>query len=170
MITETLNQEKLFAQLDDATSILLDLLSSANEKIFDEVPFEDSWTAAQLASHVTKSNKAIAQALYMQGKPAERNADERVEELKKMFLDFSVKFQSPEFIVPTKTIYSKQEVIEKLQNSISQIKDVRSEVNLTEVISLPAFGEITKFELLNFVVFHTKRHIHQLKKILRSFQ
>src|SRR5437764_15431262 len=113
MTTDTLNTQKLFEQLDEVSSAFIDLVSCANEEIIDEFPFEDSWTIAQLASHVTKSNKAIAQALEMQGKPAERNADERVGELKKMFLDFTIKFQSPEFILPTKNIYSKPEVIEK---------------------------------------------------------
>ena len=125
---------------------------------------------AQLASHITKSNKAIAQALEMQGSSAARGADERVEELRKLFLDYTVKFYSPEFTLPTKNIYPKKEVVEKLQNSVDRIKDIRSKINLSEVINLPAFGEITKFELLNFVVFHTIRHAHQLRNILHFLQ
>ena len=34
--------------------------------------------------------------------------------------------------------------------------------------NLPVFGEITKLELLHFVLYHTQRHIHQLKKILAA--
>lgn len=168
MIIETLNTKELFTQLDDVSSELIALVSSADDKRIDAIPFEDSWTVAQLASHITKSNKAIAQALEMNGSSAKRNADERVEELKKIFLDYTVKFQSPEFILPTQTIYPKKEVIVKLEDSIKQLKLNRNKTDLTEVINLPAFGEITKFELLNFVVVHTTRHIHQLKKMLRS--
>jgi uncharacterized damage-inducible protein DinB len=167
MIIETLNTKELFTQLDAIASEFVMLISSVDNKKIDVVPFEDSWTVAQLASHVTKSNKAIAQALEMNGKPAKRNADERVEELKKMFLNYTIKFQSPEFILPTQTIYSKKEVIARLENSIEQLKAKRNKTDLTEVINLPAFGEITKFELLNFVVVHTTRHIHQLKRMLR---
>lgn len=170
MTTETINTKKLFKQLDEATSALFDLLSSADEKIFYTLPFKNSWTIAQLASHVTKSNKAIAQALNMQGQPAERNAEERVQELKKMFLNYDAKYQSPEFILPSKEIYSKQDVLEKFKNYVEQLKDIRTKTNLAEVISLPAFGEITKFELLNFIVFHTMRHTHQLKHILHSLK
>lgn len=167
MVIERLDTEKLFKELDKITNTFLSLVNSTSERMLDTVPFEGSWTVAQLASHVTKSNKAIAQALEMQGKPAERNIDERVEELKKTFLNYKVKFTSPEFILPTETIYSKEIVVGKLEDSIDRIKNLRSETDLSEVINLPAFGEITKYELLNFVIVHTKRHTRQLKNMLR---
>jgi len=167
MTTEKLNTKELFALLTDTTSEFVELISSAESTTINTVPFEDSWTAAQLASHVTKSNKAITQALNMEGKTAGRNPDERAQELKAIFLDFTAKFQSPEFILPTKKTYQKEEVIEKLKKSIEQLDDVRNKVNLSEIISLPAFGEITKLELLYFVLYHTQRHIRQLRNILR---
>jgi uncharacterized damage-inducible protein DinB len=166
MVIERLDTEKLFKELDKITSTFLSLVTSTGEDFLDTIPFEGSWTIAQLASHITKSNNAIIQALQMQGKPAERNIDERVDELKKTFLNYKVKFQSPEFILPTKTIYSKQIVVERLKNSIDSIKQMGTVTDLSDVISLPAFGEITKYELLNFVIVHTKRHIRQLKNML----
>jgi len=167
MVIERLDTEKLFKELDKITNTFLSLVNSASERIIDKIPFEGSWTIAQLASHITKSNKAIIQALEMEGKSAERNIDERVEELKKTFLNYKVKFMSPEFILPTKTVYPKNIVIQKLKDSIDRIKYLSKETDLSEVISLPIFGEITKYELLNFVVVHTKRHIRQLKNMLR---
>ena len=166
MTIEKLNTGTLFSQLDEATNVFHSLIKSADENKIHVVPFAGSWTVAQLASHVTKSNKAIVQALGMPGEPAHRNADERVKELKKMFLDFNTKFQSPEFIMPTKEMHSKKEVIEKYDNSAERLKTLRSKTNLSEVISLPLFGEITKFEILYFVLYHTQRHIHQLKNML----
>jgi len=160
----------LFRQLDETTTLLLKLIESTAEKFIHVIPFANSWTVAQLASHVTKSIKGIAQALEMPGQQSVRSADERVQELKKMFLDFNIKFQSPEFILPTITIHSKKEVIKKVEEAVEQLKAMRSKADLTEVINLPAFGEITKFELLNFVVFHTQRHIHQLKTMLNYLQ
>ncbi|MBV9963103.1 MAG: DinB family protein [Parafilimonas sp.] len=165
-----LETDILFGQLDNTTSLFLKLIESTNEKLIHIIPFKNSWTIAQLASHVTKSIKGIAQSMEMQGQPALRNADERVEEIKKTFLNFNIKFQSPEFILPTKTIYSKEQVVQKLEDAIEQLKNMRGKADFTEVISLPAFGEITKFELLNFVVFHTQRHIHQLQIMLKHLK
>jgi len=168
MITERLNTMELFTSLDDATSEFLQLVSSFGEKQINAVPFENSWTAAQVAEHVTKSNSGIALSLQKEGEVIARNPEERARELKETFLNFSTKLQSPKFILPTKDIYSKEEVIAELKKSIWQIKDLSRRVNLSEAIKHPAFGEITKLEMLHFVVYHTQRHIHQIKKIFRT--
>ena len=168
MTTGTLHTKELFTGINTAAAELLELISSADEQTLNTVPFKNSWTAAQLASHITKSNKAIIQALHMHGEPAERNPDARVTELKSMFLDFSIKFQSPEFILPAEGSYGKETLAEELERSIGRLKEAAGNTNLTEMIMLPAFGEITKLEVLYFVLYHTQRHIRQLKSILRS--
>ncbi|MEO6330713.1 MAG: DinB family protein [Ginsengibacter sp.] len=159
--------KELFVLLDSATSELLKLISLLSEKELNTIPFEDSWTAAQLTSHVTKSNKAILQALNMEGMAAERNAGERVEELKTTFLDLSTKFKSPEFILPTLDVYQKDMLVRSFEKSIGQLKEGAAKVNLSEMIIIPAFGEITKLELLHFVLYHTQRHLYQFKNIFK---
>jgi len=166
MVIERLNTHELFTSLNEIWSEFLNLVFSVDEQDINIVPFEDSWTVAQLATHVTKSNKAIVQALQMEGKACSRNADERTNELRKTFLDFTVKFQSPEFIVPEKKEYKKEAVVQQLENSIEQLRQLRTKANLYEIIMLPAFGEVTKFEILYFVLVHTQRHLRQLKNIL----
>jgi hypothetical protein len=168
--TTELDTTELFASLDETTSEFLKLVSSTDEKIINTIPFKDSWTIAQVAIHVTKSNKAIVQGLNMEGKSAERDPEAGVPNLKKIFLDFDAKFQSPEFIVPEKGIYDKANVIAALKKSIEHLQELRNKINLTEIISLPIFGEITKLELLHFVLYHTTRHIHQLKKIIKEIK
>ena len=170
MATHTLNMKEFFSSLDKATSELLQLISSAGPVSINLIPFANSWTAAQLSVHITKSNKAIAQALNMEGNSAERNPDARAEELKKMFLDFSVKFNSPEFIRPQQDNYEKETITEALKASVEHLKELRSKTNLSEIISLPEFGEITKLELLYFVLYHTQRHIYQLKNIFHELK
>ena len=170
MITEGIDATKLFVSLDETWTELTTALNAANESFTNTIPFKDSWTIAQLATHVTKSNKAIAQGLQMEGSACERDPGGKVAELKKIFLDFTVKFQSPEFIVPEQKDYNKVSVIEALEKSIAQLKEESVLINLSEIISLPVFGEITKLELLYFVLYHTKRHNHQLKNILKELQ
>jgi hypothetical protein len=118
MVIEKLNTQELFAALDKTWTEFLELVDSVEEKKINIIPFENSWTAAQLATHVKKSNNAIVQALQMEGKPCNRNADERVEELKNIFLDFTVKFQSPAFIVPEKKEYKKADINNELNTSV----------------------------------------------------
>jgi dihydrofolate reductase len=169
MKRENINTEELFASLDNTTSELIELVSSFSETQINEIPSPGKWTAAQVADHVTKSNIGIIKSLEKEGKTPQRPADAGVEELKKTFLDFDKRLRSPEFILPARDIYQKKLVIEKLGISIAQLRELSKHVNLFEMISHPIFGEVTKLELLHFVVYHTQRHIHQLKNIFALF-
>jgi hypothetical protein len=147
---------------------MLQLVSSFNEDEMNSMPFKDSWTAAQVAEHVTKSNASMIRSLSEEGKTSSRNIDEGVQKLKEIFLDFTSKLKSPKFILPTRNSYSKEIVVADLKNSIEQIKKLSNTINLSEIVNHRVFGEITKFEILHFVVYHTERHIHQLKNIFQK--
>lgn len=166
MMTQQLNTKELFASLDATSSELLALISSADTFIINRVPFKNSWTASQLVVHLIKSNLYIARSLFLKGKIIERDPAERASELEEIFLDFSTKLESPEFILPQDMIYHKQEIIKDFAQSMELLKEEGDHVNLLEAISHRAFGEITKLELLYFVLYHTQRHLHQLKNIL----
>ncbi len=168
MATETVDTTELFAHLDTTWDELIKLVSLIPEGLINTIPFANSWTVAQLATHVAKSNNAIAQGLDMKGDPARRNIDEGASRLKKMFLDLDTKFQSPEFIRPENKVYRKEEVITDLKNSVTRLKNKRTTANLSEVINLKVFSEVTKLELLHFVLYHTQRHIYQLKNIIQK--
>jgi hypothetical protein len=172
-ITEQVTAEEkmdLFTQVDEITFEFIQCVNSFTEEEINYVTSEGSWTAAQVADHVRKSNNGIAQAFQIQGIDSERAADARVKELKTVFLDFSKKLKSPEFILPGQSSYNKTELIEKLKRSVDRIRQEREKANLGEIIHLSALGTISKLELLHFVIVHTKRHINQLKNIYQKIK
>lgn len=144
---------------------LLHLVDSFSEKGLNAIPFEGSWTAAQVTDHITRSNKSIVQALSLEGKPAGRKPDDRTSELAKIFLDFRTKLKSPDFILPTQDIYQKEPLITAWKSSVEKLKEAAMNASLGDAIEHQAFGKITKLELLYFVVYHTQRHTHQLQRI-----
>ena len=166
MVNNVFDRKQLFKSLGETSEEFLKLISSPDESTINAKPFEGSWTVLELASHVTKSNNAIEQSLHMEGKVARRDPGERVPELKNLFLDFSTKFHAPDFIKPTTGYHQKETILTGYKESVELLKKTSGLVNVDEIINLPVFGEITKLELLHFVLYHTQRHIHQLKKIL----
>jgi len=168
MISDEMNVKELFTQLDKTTSEFLNLASSFAEEEINVRPAENSWSAAQVADHVTRSNFSIVKALQLKGTPINRDPAERVEELKEVFLNFETKLKSPSFILPTQNSYEKNTLIARLQHSIEKIKELSEETDLSEMINHVAFGDITKLEILHFVTYHTLRHTRQLKNILES--
>lgn len=168
MDNDNINSKDLFEKLDRATGEFFSLIDSFDEQEINTIPFGNSWTAAQVADHVTKSNISIAKALQLKGTAINRDPYERTEELKDVFLDFTTKLKSPSFILPGKNIYEKVMLINQLRNSIEKIKDIAEQSDLSEMINHPAFGDITKLEILHFVIYHTKRHSHQLENIFKA--
>lgn len=163
-------QMDITLEVDKAARQLYQLAASMNDEQFNTEPFAGSWTPAQLVSHVTKSNNGIVQGMDMPGRMAQRKGGGRIEELKRTFLDFNQKLQSPAFIVPKPGHYEKAGTMSALQQSSQQLKERETKVNLSEVIEFQVFGEITKLELLYFVLYHTQRHIHQLKNMIKHLQ
>ena len=168
MMNGELQKEDLLEVLEDTTSKLMEKVQRLDEVQINFIPFANSWTAAQVADHLTKSNNSIAKAMLLNGTAINRNPGARVEELRTVFLDFDSKLKSPDFILPSQDIYEREVVIDNLRWSVEKLIEVSSESDLSEMINHRAFGDITKLEILYFVHFHTLRHIRQLDKIYEA--
>ena len=170
MATGTVDKNEIITATCEAVAQLTDLLSSVENAKINIVPYEGSWTAAQLLRHVTKSIAGMAKAVDTNAKPTGRNPGERIEELKMVFLDFSKKMKSPEFIVPEEGTYEKQSVIDDLNKSFNQFKENANNANLNELVEGLPLGPVTKLEIVHFTLFHTQRHLHQMKKICNALK
>ncbi|HEY2722125.1 MAG TPA: DinB family protein [Chitinophagaceae bacterium] len=165
MMIGTTNTEQLFELLDAATSEFLEMVLSFDERGLNTIPYPGSWTVGQVAEHVTRSNLGIAKDLQIKGQVSEREPDKGAEKLKSIFLDFDKKLSSPSFILPTQNQYKKDHLLSDLKSSIEIITTACKHEDLFQLINHPIFGEVTKLEIVYFVVYHTQRHIHQLEKI-----
>ncbi len=166
MITETANKKELLTAIEEPVSHLLELMAPLSEAQVNKIPYKHSWTAAQLVRHVTKSIGGLGQAIGMPGKPADRDPGEKIAGLKKVFLDFSTKLQSPGFIVPEAGPYQKATLQKDLQEAVTALKDNAASTDPTELVEGLPLGPTTKLELLHFTVYHTTRHLNQLHRIV----
>jgi hypothetical protein len=165
MMIETINKTELLDQIDEAVSQLIDLMSTLDENEVNTIPYQGSWTAGQLFQHITKSTEAIVKAMQEQGNNVDRDPAENIANLKKIFLDFSTKLESPDFIIPEEGTYEKVVSIQKLGGSFQQLRASVNDADLTVVVPKSPIGDATKLEMLHFVLYHTQRHLHQMKKI-----
>ena len=165
MTTETSNKTELLTAVDEAISQMVALMSPLDENQVNAIPYEDSWTAGQLFSHVTKSINGMAGAMLKDSEPAERDPGEKITGLKSAFLDFSTKMKSPDFIIPDEGPFQKQASIAALTASFGKLKENTSKANLNDLLTGLPMGEVTKLELLHFLLYHTQRHLHQMNKI-----
>ncbi len=165
---DVVDAKELFASLDQTWNQLLDLISLTDEKLVNQIPFEGSWTVGKLSRHVVKSNHGMVQLLQLPGETANRGLADGEPKLKNIFLNFEAKYKAPQSIVPETKHYDKQALLDDLKSSIQQLTRERTKQDLSKLLTVDLLGELTKLELYYFILYHTQRHIHQLKNILKE--
>ena len=139
-----------------------------NDQNFNEIPFEGSWTPAQVTQHIILASKGFAGVLNAEVKDTERPIDEKIGALKSIFLNFGTKMKSPDFIKPSLQDYDREAHLSQLKNIQSDIDQAIRSLDLSKTcisFELPNMGFLTRLEAIYFVVFHTQRHTNQLNEI-----
>lgn len=170
MINETSGKEAILHEISNAVNEILNLYGALRESRVNQIPYANSWTASQLCDHVTKSIVEIAASMETKGIPYSGDIGARIPELKKAFLDFTIKMKSPDFIVPGNGTFEKTNVDKGLKNAFIQFEHNTNKANLSEKLEGLPLGPVTKLELLHFVLYHTLRHVHQMHKICNALQ
>ncbi len=154
--------------LEETTKEFLQAISLFDQTQFNKIPFEESWTAGQVAEHIYKSESRIPALLNGSNKPTLRSPVQNIEQIKNIFLDLSNKFKSPDFILPGDDEKDKNELYENLKTNRAEILQLAGELDLSktyDMFALPGIGEMTGLEWLTFINCHSKRHSRQLKNI-----
>ncbi|MBT1703785.1 DinB family protein [Chryseosolibacter indicus] len=131
-------------------------------------PQPGSWSAAEVAEHVVLSDQGMYRFITGNSVPTKRKPDAHVNEIREMFLDFSFKMNSPEFIIPKGIFTSKKEIDGNLGEIVAMLTKQIGSIDLTQTcldIDIPEFKESTRLEIVHFLIVHTQRHHHQLQKI-----
>lgn len=167
MATEIIHQLEL--ALDDT----LQLLNSFSEKELNTVPFQGSWTAAQVGRHLFKAEEGIDKMFYAPTKAVDRDPSEKAALMKELFLNFDTKMKSPDFILPEEKQYEKTALEDLLKKEKVKVLEAVQNSNLNEEAPLsdehPLKGS-TKLEILHFLTYHTMRHNHQIRNIKEKLQ
>jgi len=164
-------KSEIIETFEETTKKFLTTLQSFDSANINQVPFEGSWTAAQVADHVLKSQQGLPGILGGKTEPTDRKPEEKRETVQKIFLDYSTKMKSPDFILPSLQDHDREELIAHVKNTSSHILKAMQTHELDKIckgFELPNMGPFTGFEWGWFAIYHTQRHIHQMENI-RSY-
>lgn len=122
---------------------------------------DGGWSVAEIADHIVKGT----QINFGATKKTERAYDKNADSIKSTFLNFALRFPSVPQLHPTSKQYSLDEVMESLEDNkkgiLKMIEHDDLEVTCTD-ISLPIWGNLTKFEWLVLIENHIIRHTRQV--------
>ncbi|MET0393852.1 MAG: DinB family protein [Chitinophagaceae bacterium] len=163
-----MDRNTIIAEAERTTKELLNSISFFTQEQFNEVPFPGSWTPGQVAEHVFKSESGIPKVFTTAIQPTTRDPEEKAPEIRSIFLDFSIKMQSPDFILPSSKPKDRATLLAGLEKNRQEISCLLGTLDLTATCTsfpLPQMGELTRYEWATFIDCHARRHIHQLKNI-----
>ncbi|WP_207514678.1 DinB family protein [Longitalea luteola] len=156
---------ELYLEFEAATNAFLDKVAALSQSEINTVPFEGSWTAAQVTDHLCKSDAAMIQTLNGPVQPTNRQPDKMVDNLRNVFLDFSTKLDAPEFIIPSEGPLDKDSLLTSFKAGRSALGKAIKALDLTATCHMPLLSNPTRLELISFVIFHTQRHTNQVTRI-----
>lgn len=160
--------EKITKEVEETLLAVENTLSKFDATEINIMPFKASWTAGQLAGHVILANSGFLQVINGPVTETDKPADMMVAQMRNDLLNFSVKFNSPDEICPEIRLYSQHVLLARLEEIRNEISIATTSLDLTKTCSAfkwPVYGFLTRLEIVYFVIYHTRRYVHQLVNI-----
>lgn len=168
MKTNNQLQDELSRQL---TTVYYDYISTLEQfsgEQINEIPFEGSWTPGQVTDHIIKATSGIPDKYT---EKIDRPYDQKVDLMESVFLNFEVKFKSPDFVIPGNGPFDKSSLIQTLHSTLNNHLKKIAGTDLTALclkFELPTIGTMTRYEWFKFIIAHMTRHHRQLKNIFTA--
>ncbi len=163
-------KKELASGITNAFDTFRELVGAFSNEHFNQIPFEGSWTPAQVASHIIMATDGIPDEHTL---PATRDYKEQVGPITAMWTNFSVKMQSPDFLVPNNPLTNKLQALKELNRIKDKLVTIVAEKDLTEIcpdFPIPPFGAMSRYEWFVFTALHVQRHAHQLREMHKIFR
>jgi len=160
--------KELINDIESTARELLRVIDGFGQENFNEVPYKDSWTPGQVVEHIWLSTSGILATVNGKTGPTMRDPGEKAPPLKDAFLNFNIKMQSPDFILPSNDPKNKKTLVKMMEETWTGISRAAATQDLKATcldFDMPVMGPLTRLEWFSFVVVHTQRHIWQLKKM-----
>jgi hypothetical protein len=149
---------------------LNEIHSKFSEAELNTVPYQGSWTAGQTTQHILKACSGYAALFLGKTEKTNRKPDLYIKDIEDLFLNFNIKMNSPDYLLPEITDYNKNEQTLELLNKESDLLTLAEIHDLTLTcldFQVPGFEKFTILEWISFALIHTQRHTHQLNTIYK---
>lgn len=166
---QSINLKAISEEASETFNGFICTLQSVEDKKFNMIPFEGSWTAAQVGDHVQQFLNGVTKVGEQPVEQPARHYDDFIQPLRQLFLNFDIRMKSPDFVAPSNEPVDKELLIMQLKDTSGKILHLIAEEDLTLLckgFELPTMGELTRLEWAYFGIYHTQRHTHQLQNII----
>jgi hypothetical protein len=159
---------ELLAEFDLSSQNLIQTLNSFSEEHWNVKPVENSWSAAQVNWHLLVIEDGINRFFTGTTAPSHRNGNAIIRRMDQFLENRTRTYSAPDYTQPPDEPGEKKDLIQKLESVRTQLAGhiIKQDLN---VLCLDFkhffFGELTRYEWIHFVVYHSNRHLVQLQNI-----
>ena len=165
---EAIDRKQLLRDLDQSEQEFYAALASFQPDQVNRVPFEGSWTAGQVAEHILLAESGIPETILGSTEETNRPVGQYVPVIESIFLDFTARYQAPEFIIPSPGPHNQRQLLEAFKTERAAIREIAANEDLSLTCTdfeFPQIANLTRWEWLQFVMCHSQRHTRQLRNI-----
>jgi len=165
---QAMDREQLLNDLDQSEQEFYTTLAAFQPLQVNYIPFEGSWTAGQVAEHILLAESGIPETVLGTTEETDRPVAQYVPVIESIFLDFTAKYSAPEFIIPSAGPHDQQQLLDAFKAERAAIREIAANEDLTLTCTdfeFPQIANLTRWEWLQFVLCHSKRHTRQLRNI-----
>ena len=168
-----MNKTRIKNDLVESTSNLLDILFSVSEAHFNTSTPKGGWSIGMIAEHLIKVESGTLNLFSGPVERTGRDPSSKIESIRDRLLDFDSSMTAYGPIVPDEKPKDKTKALEKMQDIRQKLKGLIEIQDMTETITgfeHPLFGYLTHVEWIYFNIFHSRRHVNQMKQTLASIR
>lgn len=161
---------ELSEAFQQATGEFIALMQTLDENELNMKPAHGGWSPGQIGDHIHKSY-ASAETMIGRTESTNREPDEKIPSIRDVFMDFTIRMESPIAILPSERRLDKSVLLASLRNRVAQITEIINTRDLSKTcldFVIPEYGAFTGLEWAWFNTYHTQRHLHQLKETIQA--
>jgi hypothetical protein len=158
--------ESVIEELEESTRMLIKELSAFSDEQFFYRPAEGSWSAGEIAEHIllleTRANEGMHTA-----RTGNRPFDLKIIPIRNGLKEDEKKYVAPTKVIPKGEMKNKQDLLDALVQQREVLKNMIRKMDLSLITEFrhPVIGSMSRLEWVYFHIYHTERHVRQLKSL-----
>ncbi|MFC0271150.1 DinB family protein [Metabacillus herbersteinensis] len=158
----------MIAALQSIREEVLNEISDIPQESINERENEEKWSIGQVLDHLQRTERVVTQSVkYILTKGKECEVTDKPLEI---IVDRSRKVTAPENIAPTNEPVDKLKAITLLEESrrdlLNFLETLPEDTNLkNKAMKHPFVGDLSTQQWIEFIGYHERRHLYQLREI-----
>jgi hypothetical protein len=163
-----LEKQVIKLEFIENTNSLAEYVDAVEESLLVRHPAVNVWSILDCCEHILLIERGVNYIFHKQTGRTERNPTERIEKIKNTFTDYDRKLTAGEPVAPLSAYSDRNTILSEIRNNRENILAMAHRNDLTYLClgyEHMLFGFLTKVEWIYYCIYHTERHIHQMKMI-----